>query len=140
VVAEAKEVYNVLVMLRDFGYEAPKGKRMDISNPEYAESLDYVQAVFKPYVSVLGYQDALLIDETARILLTVKRKADLGLDLKQKTITASNLTQAWKKVMQKDCFCPIRQKLESLNLIILCAAYTLIRRLWNSFLTNNTKF
>ena len=70
--SKVKEVYNAIGMLRDYTIGlAEEGLPMPVDTPEYEDLYTYVKAAFSPYVDVLGYEDALLIDDHGRVLFSV---------------------------------------------------------------------
>ncbi|MCM0756576.1 methyl-accepting chemotaxis protein [Desulfovibrio aminophilus] len=93
-----KEVYSAVGLLRDQGMGLPKGARMDVADPAYLDSLSYVAGAFKPFVEVLGYEDALLVDDYGRVLYSHRRGRDLGEDLKDGPFKDSPLAKAWSRV------------------------------------------
>jgi methyl-accepting chemotaxis protein len=98
--SKVKEVYNAIGMLRDYTIGlAEEGLPMPVDTPEYEDLYTYVKAAFTPYVEVLGYEDALLIDDHGRVLFSVQRGDDLGADLRSGQFSATNLAQAWRKAV-----------------------------------------
>jgi methyl-accepting chemotaxis protein len=100
ILSQVKEVYNTLVMLRDFGSEnGEKGKRLPVDGEEYKDLHSYLGGAFKPFVEVQGYEDALVIDDYGWILFTVQQDSDLGWNMSDKVLAGSNLAKAWKNAM-----------------------------------------
>ncbi len=96
--ASVKEVFNAVGLLRDYTYGTVKeGERMDINAPDYVSLFPYVEGAFEPFVSVLGYEDALLVDDYGRVLYSVKKGADMGEDLAKGKLKDSNLAEAWRR-------------------------------------------
>ncbi|MFZ5426604.1 MAG: methyl-accepting chemotaxis protein [Thermodesulfobacteriota bacterium] len=91
-----KEVYNSIGMLRDIfmGRSGP-GERWDVKDPEYADMVQFVSPAFQPFVKVLGYEDAILLDDYGRVLLTVKNGGEMGEDLLKGPLRDSGLAKAW---------------------------------------------
>jgi methyl-accepting chemotaxis protein len=100
ILSQVKEVYNTLVMLRDFGVShGEKGGRLPVEGDEYQELHDYLGGAFKPFVEVQGYEDALVIDDYGWILFSVRQDPDLGLSLASGKLADSKLAKAWKAAM-----------------------------------------
>ncbi|MFW5837583.1 MAG: cache domain-containing protein, partial [Desulfovibrionaceae bacterium] len=100
ILGQVKEVYNTLVMLRDFGVEhGEKGRRLPVQNDEYRELHEYLGGAFEPFVEVQGYEDALVIDDHGWILFSVRQDPDLGLGLAAGPLAGSKLSKAWKAAM-----------------------------------------
>ena len=88
-------------MLRDYAWGAASpGKRMGVSDEEFTGLLDYVGGAFRPYVETLGFADAYLIGDDGRVYFSATRGADLGEDLKEGALKASNLHRAWEAAMR----------------------------------------
>ena len=67
--SEARYVYSALVRLRDIiFYEAKPGKRMDMDNEDYVHALNRVSPEMTPWIKVRGYADALILDDTGRVV------------------------------------------------------------------------
>lgn len=99
--SEARYVYSALVRLRDIiFYEAKPGKRMDIKNEEYAHALKRVSAEFLPWATVRGYADALILDETGRIVFSIQKGTELGEDITKGPLAGSKLTKAWRQALR----------------------------------------
>ncbi|WP_243362242.1 methyl-accepting chemotaxis protein [Fundidesulfovibrio terrae] len=99
--ASVKEVYNAIGMLRDiFMGKSSTGVRNDVSDPEFAEMVQFVAPAFEPFVSVLGYRDALLVDEYGRVIFSVSKGLELGEDLDKGPLKDSGLARSWRKAMQ----------------------------------------
>ncbi|WP_161598419.1 methyl-accepting chemotaxis protein [Pseudodesulfovibrio senegalensis] len=100
VYAKARGVYSALVRLRDIAfYNAQPGKPMDVSNEEFAHALKRVQRDFSVFVDDMGYHDALLMDDTGRIVFTAKKGRELGADLARGTMAGTPLATAWKTAL-----------------------------------------
>lgn len=97
--ASVKEIYNAVAMLRDYFMAVKPGERGDAATPEYEDLAGYVGGAFEPFVSVLGYRDALLIDDYGRVLYSVKRGPALGCDVKEGILAGTNLAAAWRGAM-----------------------------------------
>ncbi|BDQ34242.1 methyl-accepting chemotaxis protein [Pseudodesulfovibrio portus] len=99
--SEARYVYSALVRLRDIiFYEAKPGKRMDVTNEDFAHAVDRVSPEFLPWLKVRGYADVLLVDDTGRIVFTAARGRELGEDLAKGVLSASRLAGAWKRALK----------------------------------------
>ena len=99
--SEARYVYSALVRLRDIiFYEAKPGKRMDLTNEDYANALKRVLAEFTPWVKVRGYADALILDDTGRIVFSVAQGKELGEDITNGPLSKSKLVGAWKRALK----------------------------------------
>ncbi|MFP5239728.1 MAG: hypothetical protein ACLGQW_07860, partial [Acidobacteriota bacterium] len=80
--ASVKEVYNAIGMLRDsLTGKAKPGVRADVADPEFVDLLQFAAPAFTPFVTVLGYEDALLADDYGRVLFSAKNGKELGEDL-----------------------------------------------------------
>ncbi|MBI4807226.1 MAG: PAS domain-containing protein [Desulfovibrio sp.] len=99
--ASVKEVYSSIAMLRDiFMGKAKPGLRADTSDPEFVEMVQFVAPAFQPFVSVLGYEDAILVDDYGRVLFTVQKGLELGEDLANGPLKDSALARAWQKALK----------------------------------------
>ncbi|MES9996152.1 methyl-accepting chemotaxis protein [Desulfovibrio aminophilus] len=96
--AGVKEVYSAVGLLRDQGMGLPKGARMNVADPAFLDALSYVAGAFRPFVEVLGYEDALLLDDYGRVLYSHRRGRELGEDLKDGPFKDSPLAKAWNRV------------------------------------------
>lgn len=95
-----KEVYNTVGLVHEYSDDnADDGKRMPVDTSEYDDLYKYAKGPFEPFVKTLGYDDALLIDDYGRVLFSVKRNRDLGLDLKTGRFKNCNLAKLWKKCL-----------------------------------------
>ncbi len=93
-----KEVYSSLNMLRDYYTGQVKdGQRIDVSHPDYKELHEFVSPAFTPFVKILGYEDALLIDDYGKVVYSVNNGPELGEDLKSGPLSGSNLAKAWRE-------------------------------------------
>jgi methyl-accepting chemotaxis protein len=98
--SEAKYVYSALVRLRDIiFYAAQPGQRMDLQDEDYAHALKRVAPDFAPWVKVRGYADALILDDTGRIVFSVARGRELGEDIAKGPLAKSQLLAAWKQAL-----------------------------------------
>ncbi len=96
--ASVKEVFNAVGLLRDYTYGTVEaGERMDINDPDYVSLFPYVEGAFEPFVSVLGYEDALLVDDYGRVLYSVNKGLDMGEDLDKGKLKDTNLAEAWRE-------------------------------------------
>ncbi|MBI9078843.1 MAG: HAMP domain-containing protein [Pseudodesulfovibrio sp.] len=101
--SEARYVYSALVRLRDIVfYAAEPGKSMDVNNEEYVHAMKRVEAEFRPWIAVRGYADALILDDTGRIVFSVKKGRELGEDLVRGPLAKSRLAKAWKHALKGD--------------------------------------
>ena len=99
--ASVKEVYSSIAMLRDiFMGKAKPGVRADVNDPEFAEMVQFVAPAFQPFVSVLGYEDAILVDDYGRVIFSVQKGLDLGEDLAKGPLKDSALGRAWQKAVK----------------------------------------
>lgn len=98
----SKEVFNNLGLLRDYSYGAPEGGRMDVADQEYVDLHDYAAYAFAPYVEVLGYDDAILVDDYGRILFTVRQGPEQGEDLARGVLASTKLNAVWQKALKGD--------------------------------------
>lgn len=95
--ASVKEVYNSIAMLRDiFMGKVKPGQRADVNDPEFVEVVQFVSPAFQPFVKVLGYEDAILVDDYGRVIFTVKKGLELGEDLDKGPLKDSGLARAWR--------------------------------------------
>ncbi|WP_147819567.1 methyl-accepting chemotaxis protein [Salidesulfovibrio onnuriiensis] len=100
VYSRTKGVYSALVRLRDIiFYNGKPGERMNPEDEEYAHALKRVERDFEVFVDVLGYADALLMDDTGRVVYTARRGRDLGVDLARGPLAGSRLARAWKEAL-----------------------------------------
>jgi methyl-accepting chemotaxis protein len=99
--SEAKYVYSALVRLRDIVFYAAKpGVRMDVSDEEYAHALRMVAPDFEPWVKVRGYADALVLDDTGRIVFSLAKGKELGEDIAKGPLSGSRLVGAWQRALK----------------------------------------
>ena len=99
--ASVKEVYNSIAMLRDlFMGKVKPGVRADVNDPEFAEMVQFVSPAFQPFVKVLGYEDAILVDDYGRVIFTTKKGLELGEDLDKGPLKDTGLGRAWRKGMK----------------------------------------
>ncbi len=98
--ATVKEVYNSLVMLRDYAMDnAVPGKPMPVDTPAYLDNHQYLSPAFRPFVEILGYEDALIVDDYGRVLYSYRKGRELGQDVKLGPLKDSPLAKAWKRAM-----------------------------------------
>jgi methyl-accepting chemotaxis protein len=99
--SEAKYVYSGLVRLRDIiFYAAQPGKPMDLTNEDYVHALKRVAPDFAPWVKVRGYADALVLDDTGRIVFSMAHGKELGEDVAKGPLAKSQLLDAWKRALK----------------------------------------
>ncbi|MBI9111458.1 methyl-accepting chemotaxis protein [Maridesulfovibrio ferrireducens] len=99
--SNVKEVYNTAGLIGEYSMEnGVSGKRMDVNSEEYTELHQYTKTPFQPFVKTLGYDDAILINDYGRVLFTVKKQADLGIDLDKGQYNNSNLAKVWEKAVK----------------------------------------
>lgn len=99
--SEAKYVYSALVRLRDIIFYAAKpGERMNLEDEDYAHALKRVVPDFAPWVKVRGYADALILDDTGRIVFSVAMGRELGEDIVNGPLAGSRLAEAWKRALK----------------------------------------
>jgi methyl-accepting chemotaxis protein len=95
--AANKGVYHALGMLRDAAYGLPEDSRMDVAGEDFLSSVEQFASTFAPFVEVLGYEDALLVDDYGWVLLSVGRGPEWGLNLaKNSAMAGTNLATVWK--------------------------------------------
>ena len=99
VFAGVKEVFNALGLLRGQAMGAAKGQPLDVADPAFQDALGYVAGAFKPFVEVLGYEDALLLDDYGRVLYSHARGRELGQDLKEGPYKDCGLARLWAKAL-----------------------------------------
>ncbi len=97
--AGVKEVYHAVAMGRDAFMGVAKGERANVADPAYLDTRDFVIGAFRPFVEVLGYEDALVVDDYGRVLFAVGGGAEVGEDVKDGPLRDSNLAVAWKKAL-----------------------------------------
>ncbi len=97
--AGVKEVYHAVAMGRDAFMGVKKGERADVADTAYQDTRNFVIGAFKPFVEVLGYEDALVVDDYGRVLFAVGGGAEVGEDIKDGPLRDSNLAGAWKKAL-----------------------------------------
>ena len=105
--AGRSEVYNAIVMFQDYfsDVSAKKGEPAPVDTTEYADNYTYVLPSFSAYTKLLGYEDLLLVDDYGRIVFSLKKKSDLGLDLKHGALRDEPLGEVWRQAMQgRDSF------------------------------------
>ncbi|MGX9364791.1 methyl-accepting chemotaxis protein [Desulfoplanes sp. PS50] len=100
--AGRSEVYNAIVMFQDYfsDVSAQKGAPARVDTPEYEDNHAYVLSSFKPYNTLLGYEDLLLVDDYGRIVFSLKKRSDLGRDLKHGALRDESLGHIWSQAMQ----------------------------------------
>ncbi|MFW5498639.1 MULTISPECIES: methyl-accepting chemotaxis protein [unclassified Maridesulfovibrio] len=99
--SNVKEVYNAVGLIGEYAleYEIP-GQPLDITSDEYKEVHQYAATPFIPFVKTLGYDDAILINDYGRVLLSIKKEKDLGADLKKGQYKNTNLARAFEKAVK----------------------------------------
>jgi methyl-accepting chemotaxis protein len=95
--AGVKEVYHAVAMGRDAFMGVKPGVRADVADPAYLDTRNFVIAAFKPFVEVLGYEDALVVDDYGRVLFSVANGAEVGEDVKAGPLKDSGLGRAFQK-------------------------------------------
>ncbi|EGB15316.1 methyl-accepting chemotaxis sensory transducer [Pseudodesulfovibrio mercurii] len=99
--SEAKYVYSALVRLRDIiFYAAQPGQPMDLKNEDYAHALKRVAPDFTPWIKVRGYADALILDDTGRVVFSLAGGRELGEDIAKGPLAKSRLLPAWKQALK----------------------------------------
>jgi methyl-accepting chemotaxis protein len=99
--SRVKEAHNALVMLRDAYLGAVKtGEKIDVSKDDYKGLTEFVAPVFEPFLKVLGYEDALLIDDYGKVLYCARQGAEMGEDLAAGALKSSNLARAWSLALK----------------------------------------
>jgi methyl-accepting chemotaxis protein len=97
--AGVKEVYHAVAMGRDAFMGVKPGVRADVNDPAYLDTRNFVIAAFKPFVEVLGYEDALVADDYGRVLFSVANGAEVGEDIINGPLKDSSLGRAFAKAM-----------------------------------------
>nr|WP_321513312.1 methyl-accepting chemotaxis protein [uncultured Pseudodesulfovibrio sp.] len=98
--SEARYVYSALVRLRDIAfYEAKPGEKLDVTNEDYAHALNRVSGEFTPWTTIRGYADALILDDTGRVVFSIARGRELGEDIARGPLSRSRLQKAWKRAL-----------------------------------------
>jgi len=97
--AGVKEIYHAVAMGRDAFMEVKPGVRGDVADPGYLDTRNFVIAAFTPFVEILGYEDALVVDDYGRVLFSVAQGAEVGEDVKNGPLKESNLGRAFAKAM-----------------------------------------
>ncbi len=97
--AGVKEVYHAVAMGRDAFMGVGKGVRANVADAAYQDTRGFVIGAFRPFVEILGYEDALLIDDYGRVLFAVGGGDEVGEDVKDGPLRDSNLAVAWKKAL-----------------------------------------
>ncbi|WP_031484037.1 methyl-accepting chemotaxis protein [Maridesulfovibrio frigidus] len=99
--SNVKEVYNTVGMIGEYAIDNGfPGRRLNVHSDEYIEIHQYAKKPFEPFVKTLGYDDALLIDDYGRVLFTVNKEADVGIDLVKGPYKDSNLAKVWRKAVK----------------------------------------
>jgi methyl-accepting chemotaxis protein len=100
VYAKVKEVYSALGMLRDtYTGTVKPGEPIKIDAPDYQDMLAFVAPAFDPFVAVLGYEDALLIDDYGKVVFSAARGPELGQDLNKGRWRDSHLAKGWRAAL-----------------------------------------
>jgi len=92
-----KGVYHALGFLRDKAYGADVKGSFDTKGDDYVSSADNVRSAFVPFVEVLGYGDAMLIDDYGWVLISVGQGGELGRNVEGPALQGTNLARAWKE-------------------------------------------
>lgn len=100
--AGASEIYNSIVMLQDYfsDADARKGEPAPVKTPGYAEDHAYVLPSVQIFTTKLGYDDLILIDDYGRVVFSIKKRSDLGMDVRDGDMRDGPLNQAWQQAMQ----------------------------------------
>ena len=99
--SEARYVYSALVRLRDIiFYGAKPGRRMDVGNEDFVHAMSRVGPEFVPWLKVRGYADALIVDDTGRVVFSAAPGRELGEDLVKGALSGSRLAGAWKRSLK----------------------------------------
>ena len=94
-----KGVYHSLGFLRDKAYGVNEQNRFNIASDDYAFSAANVRDAFDPMVEILGYEDAMLIDDYGWVLISALQGGELGYNMKGPVLNGTNLARAWKEAM-----------------------------------------
>ena len=96
------DVYNAMGMLQDYFMDvgAHKGEPAPVATPEYEENHSYILSSVKIYTSELGYDDLILIDDYGRVVFSVQKRSDLGMDVRDGEMHDGPLGDAWRRAMQ----------------------------------------
>ena len=69
----------------------------DTTTDDYKSSADNVRGAFTPFVDVLGYADAMLIDDYGWVLISAKQGGELGRNVEGPMLQKTNLARAWRE-------------------------------------------
>lgn len=98
--SKVKEVYNTVGLVQEYAMDnAMDGEKMPVDTKDFDDLYTYAKKPFEPFVKTLGYDDAVLIDDYGRVLFSIKRDGDLGLDIKNGKFKESNIADIWKKCL-----------------------------------------
>jgi methyl-accepting chemotaxis protein len=96
-----KGVFHALGMLRDYAYGVDEDKSFDVKDEGYAMTVDNIIGAFKPFVDVLGYSDALLVDDYGWVLVSARQGDEMGKNVGSKgKLKDTALHRAWKKAKE----------------------------------------
>ncbi len=84
------------------GYGGMKGDAVDVESRWYAPLHADATDIFGSYVTDKGYYDAFLTDLEGRILFSVARESDLGMNLTKGPLATSGIARAWQKARQSN--------------------------------------
>ncbi|MBF0482165.1 MAG: methyl-accepting chemotaxis protein [Desulfovibrionaceae bacterium] len=99
--AQVKEVYSALGMLRDYYTgEVKPGQPIDVSKPDYKDLHDFVAPAFTSFVKVLGYEDALLVDDYGKVVFSAANGPEAGQDLDKGSLRDSHLARGWREALK----------------------------------------
>ncbi|CCO24632.1 methyl-accepting chemotaxis protein [Maridesulfovibrio hydrothermalis] len=99
--SNVKEIYNTVGLISEYTLENEiPGKRLNVESGEYKELHRYATTPFKPFVKILGYDDAILINDYGRVIYTYKKDKDLGADLLKGKYKNSNLARVFHKAVK----------------------------------------
>ena len=96
-----KGVFHALGMLRDYAYGVDEGKTFDVKAEDYAATVDNIIGAFNPFVEVLGYGDAILVDDYGWVLASARRGEEMGKNVSGKGLLKDTaLHRAWKEAKE----------------------------------------
>jgi len=98
---QVKEVYSAMGMLRDYytGVVKP-GDPIDVSKADYKDLRDFVAPAFEAFVKVLGYEDALIVDDYGKVVFSAANGPEAGQDLDKGRLRDSRLAQGWREALK----------------------------------------
>ncbi|MFW5489276.1 MAG: methyl-accepting chemotaxis protein [Desulfovibrio sp.] len=96
-----KGVFHALGMLRDYAYGVDEDKTFDVKAEDYVGTVDNIIGAFEPFVDVLGYGDAMLVDDYGWVLVSAKRGEEMGKNVGEKGLLKDTaLHKAWAEAKE----------------------------------------